>query len=72
MESEITVMAQSFRKLFLIMDMVDLLTQSVVLTVGGAIIKISTHEYNMGSLVLSETLSPQLTPYSKHYATKTI
>eukprot|EP00804_Cyclotella_cryptica_P019957 CCRYP_007859-RB/>CCRYP_007859-RB protein AED:0.20 eAED:0.20 QI:0/-1/0/1/-1/0/1/0/80 len=30
------------------------------------------HEDNVGALVLAETLPPQFTPRSKHYAIKTI
>ena len=29
------------------------------------------HEYNLGALVLDQTLPPQLTQASKHYAVKT-
>ena len=34
--------------------------------------KVSIHEDNAGALVLAETLPPQFTPRSKHYAIKTI
>eukprot|EP00804_Cyclotella_cryptica_P012151 CCRYP_009839-RA/>CCRYP_009839-RA protein AED:0.45 eAED:0.45 QI:0/-1/0/1/-1/0/1/0/80 len=33
---------------------------------------VSIHEDNAGALVLAETLPPQFTPRSKHYAIKTI
>jgi hypothetical protein len=33
---------------------------------------VSIHENNAAALVLAETLPPQFTPRSKHYATKTI
>ena len=34
--------------------------------------KVSIHEDNSGALVLDDTMSPQFTPRSKYYATKTI
>ena len=34
--------------------------------------KVTIHEDNAGALVLAETLPPQFTPRSKHYAIKTV
>ena len=52
--------------------MVSLLGTKVGLPVSGATMKVSIHEDNAGALVLAETLPPQFTPRSKHYAIKTI
>jgi hypothetical protein len=54
------------------MDMVSLLGTKVGLPENGATMKVSIHEDNAGALVPAETLSPQFTPRSKHYAIKTI
>ena len=54
------------------MDMVDILGQSVGISVGGATINVSMHEYNAGALVLVETFPPRFTPRGNHYATKII
>ena len=54
------------------MDMVNILGQSVGLTVVYATINVPMHEDNAGALMLAETLPPQSTPHSKHYETKTI
>ena len=35
-------------------------------------VNVSIHEDNAGALILAETLPPQHTPRSKHYAVKTI
>ena len=54
------------------MDMVSALGSAVGLPFGASTINVSIHEDNSGALVLAETLPPQFTPRSKHYATKTI
>eukprot|EP00804_Cyclotella_cryptica_P004800 CCRYP_004888-RB/>CCRYP_004888-RB protein AED:0.33 eAED:0.32 QI:0/-1/0/1/-1/0/1/0/99 len=54
------------------MDMVSLLETKVGLQVSGATMNVSIREDNAGALVLAETLPPQFTPRSKHYAIKTI
>lgn len=73
MEAEIVALAHSCRELFPVMDL--------VLELGDAIgvpcrdytwMHVSIHEDNAGALVLAETLPPQFTPRSKHYAIKTI
>ena len=54
------------------MDMVEFLGKEVGLPIHDTTIKVSIHEDNAGALVLAETLPPQFTPRSKHYASKTI
>ena len=39
---------------------------------GDVNMRISVHEYNSGTLVLAETLSPQFILRTKYYTTKTI
>ena len=72
MEAEIIALAHCCRELFPIMDMVSLLGTKVGLPVSAATMNVSIHEDNAGALVLAETLPPQFTPRSKHYAIKTI
>ncbi len=49
-----------------------MLGEKVGLPVSEATMSISIHEDNAGALVMAETLPPQFTPRSKHYAIKTI
>ena len=72
MEAEIVALAQSCRELFPIMDMVSLLGPAVGLEVGETSMNVSIHEDYAGALILAETLPPQYTPRSKHYAIKTV
>jgi hypothetical protein len=72
MEAEIVALAHSCRELFPIMDMVTLLGTKVGLPLKETTMNVSIHEDNAGALVLAETLPPQFTPRSKHYAIKTI
>jgi len=72
MEAEIVALAHSCRELFPIMDMVSLLGTKVGLPLKETTMNVSIHEDNAGALVLAETLPPQFTPRSKHYAIKTI
>ena len=72
MEANNVALAQSYRELFPIMDMVSLLGPAVGLEVGDTSMKVSIHEDNAGALILAETLPPQNTPQSKHYAIKTV
>jgi hypothetical protein len=72
MEAEIIAPAHCCQELFPIMDMVSLLGTKVGLPVSGATMKVSIHEDNAGALILAETLPPQFTLRSKHYAIKTI
>jgi hypothetical protein len=72
MEAEVVALAHSCRELLPIMDMVSMLGEKVGLPVSDATMNVSIHEDNAGALVLAETLPPQFTPRSKHYAIKTI
>ena len=72
MEAEIVALAHSCRELFPIMDMVTFLGTRFGLPLKETTMNVSIHEDNAGALVLAETLPPQFTPRSKHYAIKTI
>lgn len=72
MEAEVVALAHSCRELFPVMDMVDALGPAVGIPVGSTTMRVSIHEDNAGALVLAETLPPQFTPRSKHYAIKTV
>ena len=72
MEAEIVALAHCCRELFPIMDMVAKLGPAVGLEVGQTTMNVSIHEDNAGALILAETLPPQYTPRSKHYAIKTV
>lgn len=54
------------------MDMVAELGSANCLPVGNTTMNVSIHEDNAGALILAETLPPQFTPRSKHYAIKTV
>ncbi len=60
------------RELIPIMNMVQSLAFAVGIPAGDVNMRVSVHEDNSGALVLAEILSPQSTPCSKYYATKTI
>ena len=72
MEAEIVALAHSCQEIFPFMDMVSVLGEKVGLPVSEATMNVSIHKDNAGALVLVETLPPQFTPRSKHYAIKTI
>ena len=72
MEAEVVALAHSCRELFPIMDMVSSIGPAVGLDVGETSMHVSIQEDNAGALVLAETLPPQYTPRSKHYAIKTV
>lgn len=72
MEAEVIALAHSCRELFPIMDMVASLSKILHLPDPATSMHVSIHEDNAGALVLAETLPPQFTPRSKHYAIKTI
>jgi hypothetical protein len=72
MEAEIVALVHSCRELFPIMDMVTVLGPAVGLLVGDTTMNVSIHEDNAGALILAQTLPPQFTPRSKHYAIKTV
>ena len=54
------------------MDTIDILGQSIGLTIVGITINETMHVDKMGALVLVEKLPQQLNQRSKSYATKTI
>ena len=54
------------------MDMLTSLCNVLRLPDPKTSMHVSIHEDNSGALVLVETLPPQFTPRSKHYAIKTI
>ena len=72
MESEINFLAHSCRELFPIIDINKSLSQAVGLPIGDTTINVSIHKDNAGELILAKTLTPQFTPCSKYYASKTI
>ncbi len=72
MEAEINALAHSCRELFPVMDMVEELGPAVGIPTGPTTMNVSIHEDNAGALVLAQTLPPQFTPRSKHYALKTV
>jgi hypothetical protein len=72
MESEIIALAHCCRELFPIIDITKSLGDAMNLPIGETSMNISIHEDNAGALVLAQTLPPQFTPRSKHYAAKTI
>ena len=72
MEAEIIALAACMRELIPIMDLVKELAGAVGIPAGNVNMRALVHKDNSGALVLAETLLPQFTPRSKHYATKTI
>jgi hypothetical protein len=55
------------------MDIVEEIGHTVGLeTKDMSTMHVSVHEDNAGALILAETLTPQFTPRSKHYAIKTV
>ena len=71
MEAEIVAMAHRCQELFPITDMVSFIGPEVGLGVGETSMNASIHKDNAGALILTETLPPQYTPQSRHYAIKT-
>lgn len=72
MEAEIVALASCCRELFPIIDMVNEIGDAVGLQQSErAKMHIKIHEDNSGALVLAQTIPPQFTPRSKHYAIKT-
>ena len=72
MEAEIVALCHSCRELFPVMDMVGSLGPASGIPAGDTTMKVSIHEDNAGALILAQTLPPQFTPRSKHYAIKTV
>ena len=64
--------AHSCKELFSVIDLTQSLAQALGLAVGKPTINVSVHEDNSDALILAQTLPPQFTPRSKHYAAKTI
>ncbi|NCF91157.1 MAG: hypothetical protein GWQ05_09390, partial [Verrucomicrobiaceae bacterium] len=72
MQSEVIAMAACVRELVPIVDLVHEVGDAVGLESSRApAMHIVIHEDNVGALTLAETLPPQFTPRSKHYAVKT-
>ena len=59
-------------ELFPVMDIVSSLRPAVGIPAEGTKMKVTIHEDNAGALILADTLPPQFTPRSKHYAIKTV
>ena len=72
MEAEVVALAHSRRELFPVMDIVSSLGPAVGIPAGETKMKKTIHEDNAGAAILAETLLPQFTPQSKHYAIKTV
>ena len=72
MEVKIISISYICRELIPKTDMVDILGKSVGIHFMDAKINLSMLKDNSGALVLVEPLTPQFTPRSKNYATKTI
>ena len=73
MEAEINALAHCCRELFPVIDIVKEIGETVGLETKDMVsMHVSVHEDNAGALILAETLPPQFTPRSKHYAIKTV
>ena len=73
MEAEINALAHCCQELFPVIDIAKEIGQTVGLeTKDMTSMHVSVHEDNAGALILAETLPPQFTPRSKHYAIKTV
>ena len=70
--TEIIALAQSCKDMLPIMDIVESMAPVVGFPNPKTLTHVSIHEENAGALILAETLPPQFTPCSKHYALKTI
>ena len=72
MQSEVISLAACCRELIPIVNMVEEIGSAVGLsTAESTKMHVCIHEDNAGALVLANTLPPQSTPASKHYAVKT-
>ena len=73
MEAEIVALAHCCRDLFPIIDIVTEFSKVIGLPSKDlALMHVSFHEDNAGALILAQTIPPEFTPQSKHYAIKTI
>ena len=70
MEAEVVALAVCCRELIPVIDLVAEVGNAVGLDSNDPP-SIKVHEDNAGALILANTLPPQFTPRSKHYATKT-
>ena len=72
MHAEVVALAACTRELIPIIDIVGEIGSAVGLSSSEQTkMHVCIHEDNAGALVLSNTLPPQFTPQSKHYAVKT-
>ena len=72
MEAEVIALAACCRELMPILDIVEEIGEAVGLGQSmGPRMHVRIHEDNAGALILAETVPPQFTPRSKHYAVKT-
>ena len=72
MEAEIIALAACCRELMPILDIVEEIGEAVGLGQSKRPrMHVRIHEDNAGALILAETVPPQFTPRSKHYAVKT-
>ncbi|KAL7475932.1 hypothetical protein ACHAW6_007030 [Cyclotella cf. meneghiniana] len=73
MEAEIVALAHCCRDLFPIIDIVTEFGKVIGLPSKDlALMHVSVHEDNAGDLILAQTIPPEFTPQSKHYAIKTV
>ena len=73
MEAEVVAMASCCRELFPVIDLTCELGMAAGIPPNDtAQMHVTPHEDNIGALTLAETLPPQFTPRSKHYAIKTV
>ena len=72
MEAEVVAFTHSCRESFPVVEMVAELGPALGIPAGDTTMKVSIHEDNAGALILAQTLPPQFTPRSKHYAIKTV
>ena len=72
MEAEVIALAACCRELMPILDIVEEIGEAVGLGQSKRPrMHVRIHEDNAGALILAETVPPQFTPRSKHYAVKT-
>ena len=72
MQAEIIALAACCRELIPIIDLVDEVGTAVGLAQSeNPKMHVRIHEDNAGALTLAQTVPPQMTPQSKHYAVKT-
>ena len=73
MEAEIIALSNCCRELFPIMELDKAIASAIDMRQENSPrMHVTIHEDNSGALILANTLPPQFTPRSKHYAIKTI